>query len=101
MLERSLFYKLPLYHFPFYFIIAPQRYTSIQAKEMLIDNLVDSGDDSEFGDSDSIYTCSTSSSSSIESESDANSVDEIAVDQLPRKQARTRGGLAFRPTNVR
>ena len=88
----------PLYHFPSYFIIAPQRYTSTQASEMLMEDLVDSGDDSEFGDSDSIYTCFTSSSSPTESESDANSVDETAVDQLPRKRVRTRGGLAFRPT---
>ena len=63
---------------------------------MIMEDLVDCGDDSEIGDLDSISSCSTSSSSFIESESESNY--EIAVDQLPRKRVRTRGGLAFRST---
>ena len=62
-----------------------------------MESLVDTCDDSEVGDLDStVNSCSTSSSSFTESESESN--DEIAVNQLPRKRVRTRGGLAFRPT---
>lgn len=78
----------------------PQRYTAAQAVDMLMEDRVDSGDDSEFGDSDSIYTCSTSSSSPTVSESEDIRVDKTAVDQLPRKQIKTRGGLAFRSTRI-
>ena len=63
-----------------------------------MEGLVDSDHDSEIGDSDSIYTCSTSSSSFTEFESEANEADEIAVDQLSLKQVRTRGGLTFQST---
>ena len=60
---------------------------------MIMEDLVDNGDYSEIGDSDSISSCSTLSWRFTESESD-----EIAVDQLPREWVRTRGGLAFRLT---
>ena len=63
-----------------------------------MEGLVDSDHDSEIGDSDSIYACSTSSSSFTESESEADEADEIAVDQLSWEQVRTRGGLTFQPT---
>ena len=63
---------------------------------MIMEDLVDSGDDSKIGDSDSINSCSTSSSIFTDSESESN--DEIALDQLPWKRVRTRGRLAFRPT---
>ena len=43
-----------------------------------------------------ISSCSTSSSSFTESESESNY--EIAVNQLCRKRVRTRGGLAFQTT---
>ena len=39
---------------------------------MITENLADSGDDSEIGDSDLISSCSTSSSSFTESESESN-----------------------------
>ena len=63
---------------------------------MIMEDLIDSGDDSEIGDSDSISSCSTSSSSFTDSESESNN--GTSVDQLLRKRVRTRGGLAFRPT---
>ena len=63
---------------------------------MIMEDLVDSGNDVEIGDTGSIYSCSTSLSSFRDSESESN--DKIAVDQLPRKQGKARGGLAFRPT---
>ena len=66
---------------------------------MIMEDLVDSGDDSEIGDSDSVSSCSTSSSSFTESESESN--DEIVLDQLPRKRVKTGGGLAFWPTRNR
>ena len=66
------------------FIIIPQRYSYIQAAKMIMKDPVDSGDDSEIGDSNSISSCSASSSSIAESESESN--DEITVHQLPRKQ---------------
>ena len=59
---------------------------------MIMEHLVDSGDDSETGDSDLISSCSTSSSFT-ESESESN--DEIAVDQLPQQVMASRGELAF------
>ena len=61
-----------------------------------MEDLIDSGDDSEIGDLDSIISCSTSSSSFTDSESESNN--GTSVDQLLRKWVRTRGGLAFRPT---
>ena len=60
---------------------------------MIMEYLVDSGDDSEIRGLDSITSCSNSSSSFTESECESN--DEIAVDQLPQKRIKTRGGLAF------
>ena len=63
---------------------------------MIMEDLVDSGDDSKIGDSNSISSCSTSSPSFTVSESESNN--EIAVNQLPRKRVRTRGGLAIRLT---
>ena len=60
---------------------------------MIMEYLVDSGDDSETGDSDLISSCSASSSSFTESESESN--DEIAVDQLPQQVMASRGELAF------
>ena len=60
---------------------------------MIMEDLVDSGDDSEIGDSYPISSCSTSPSSFTESESESN--DELPVDQLPRKIVKTRGGLLF------
>ena len=56
---------------------------------MIMEDIVDSGDDSEIGQSDSISLCSSSTKSGSESN------DEIGVDQLPPKQVRTRDGLAF------
>ena len=56
---------------------------------MIMEDIVDSGDDSEIGQSDSISLRSSSTKSGSESN------DEIGVDQLPRKQVRTRDGLAF------
>ena len=61
-----------------------------------MEDLIDSGDDSEIGDLDSISSCSTSSSSFTDSESESNN--GTSVDQLLRKWVRTRGGLAFWPT---
>ena len=63
---------------------------------MIMEYLVDSGDDSEIRGLDSITSCSNSSSSFTESECESN--DKIAVDQLPQKRIKTRGGLAFWPT---
>ena len=56
---------------------------------MIMEDIVDSGDDPEIGQSDSISLCSSSTKSGSESN------DEIGVDQLPPKQVRTRDGLAF------
>lgn len=62
---------------------------------MIMEGLLDSNNDSETEDSDSIYICPISSSSFTEPESKTNEDDEIAVDQLPQKWVRTRGGLTF------
>ena len=48
---------------------------------MIMEDLVDSGDDSKIRDSDSISSCSTSSSSFTESESESN--DQTAVVNCP------------------
>ena len=58
----SIMYHCPLHYFLFYFIIASQQYSSIQAALMVMKGLVNSGDDSEIGDSDPISSCSASSS---------------------------------------
>ena len=56
---------------------------------------VDSNNNSDIGDSNSIYLCSTSSSSFTESDSEANEAGENITDQLPQKRVRRRGRLAF------
>ena len=48
-----------------------------------MEDLIDSGDDSEIGDLDSVSSCSTSSSSFTDSESESNN--GTSVDQLLRK----------------
>ena len=63
---------------------------------MIMEDLIDSGDDSKIGDLDSISSCSTLSSRFTDSESESNN--GTSVDPLLRKRVRTRGGLAFRPT---
>ena len=63
---------------------------------MIMEYLVDSGNDSEIRGLDSITACSNSSSRFTEPECESN--EEIAVDQLPQKLIKTRGGLAFWPT---
>ena len=58
----------PLLYFLFYFIIATQRYSSIQATQMIMEDLVDSVNDSESGDLNSNSSHSTSSSNFAKSQ---------------------------------
>ena len=81
------------HYFLFYFKIEPQRYSSIQAAQMIMEILVDSGDDSEIGDSHSISSCSASSSSFTDSRSEWN--DKITVDQLSGNELGLEVGLLF------